>query len=61
MARRTTLTLRKDHDGSALPRRQGLCRSSLLLRRMFSWQQPTLYQRCLAVHIAGARATSALR
>lgn len=32
-----------------------------LLRRLFTRKTPTLYQRCLAVHIAGAAQSSALR
>ena len=32
-----------------------------LLRRIFSRRQPTLYQRCLAVHIASAGQSGALR
>ncbi len=31
------------------------------LRRIFTRRQPTLYQRCLAVHIAGAGHSGALR
>ena len=32
-----------------------------LLRRLFTRKRPTLYQRCLAVHIAGAGSSGALR
>jgi hypothetical protein len=32
-----------------------------LLRRIFTRRQPTLYQRCLAVHIASAGHSGALR
>jgi hypothetical protein len=32
-----------------------------LLRRLFARKRPTLYQRCLAVHIASAGQSGALR
>jgi hypothetical protein len=36
-------------------------RSPGLLRRLFTRRTPTLYQRCLAVHIASAGQSGALR
>ena len=36
-------------------------RSPGLLRRLFTRKAPTLYQRCLAVHIASAGQSGALR
>ncbi|MGH7091194.1 MAG: hypothetical protein ACREFQ_20035, partial [Stellaceae bacterium] len=62
MARPLTLYLGNVHkEHPASQQRQGSRHAPSLLRRLFFRRQPTLYDRCLAVHMAGARATSALR